>query len=113
MRTFKVDSNNDMFLGPDGNLAIAVDAAAIGQCCKTAVQAQLGEMLYQADQGMPMLATAFNNYLPTQFEAAARSVILLITGVLRVTAFEVQRSGEQFVYSATIQTIYGQAAVNG
>lgn len=113
MRTFTVDSNNDMFRGPDGNLSMSVDANAIGQCCKTAVQSQLGEMLYQADEGMPMRATAFDNYLPTQFEAAARSVILGVPGVLRVTAFTVQRTGEQFVYTATIQTIYGQAAVNG
>jgi len=117
MRTFQTNANNDLFIAPNGNLSIIVDAQgdpqAIAQCCKTAVQAQLGEMLYAADQGVPMMATAFNAYLPAQFEAAARSAIMSVQGVLRVTGFTVQRVGEAFTYSATIQTIYGQGTVNG
>jgi hypothetical protein len=112
-RTFATDSNNDLVLDRAGALTILVDIEAVAADCRTAIQAQLGEMMFAVDQGMPMFATAWNDYNPAQFEAAARVIMLGVPGVLSVDAFAVERVGESLRYTATIRTAYGEAALNG
>lgn len=113
MLTLSTNENGDIFLGADGNLATSRDLAALGQCCETAIAAQRGEMVYAIDQGMPMRLTAFDNYDPNGFEAAARSILLGIPGVLQVLAFNVEKVANTLNYIALISTIYGTAAING
>jgi hypothetical protein len=104
---------HDLVRGRDGNLAIATGAEAVAHNCKTAMQAQLGEMQYAMDRGMPTIATARTNYRPAQFEAAARAILASVAGVRAVTSFTVAREGEALRYTAAVQTVYGEIAVNG
>lgn len=104
---------HDLVRGRDGNLVVAEGIDAVGFNCKTAMQAQLGEMQFAADKGMPTLATAWNKFNPTQFEAAARVILLAVPGVLAVDAFAVFREGETLRYTAAVRTAYGEAALNG
>lgn len=111
MKSLAINGVNDIFLARDGRLATVTDAAAVGQNCKTAMQAQRFEMVYRYNDGMPMRQTAFDRYNPAQFEAAARAVIMAVAGVVSIESFRVDRAGNSLVYDTTIETIYGPTAV--
>jgi hypothetical protein len=112
-RTLASDANNDIILDRLGNVSIVSGLAAVAANCKTAIQAQRGEMIYAANKGMPTLATAWNRYNPVQFEAAARTILRAVPDVLGVDNFVVSRVGERLVYTATIRTTFGGTVVNG
>ena len=112
-RTFASDANNDLVLDRTGALSILTGAEAVAANCRSAMQAQLGEMQFAADRGMPMLATAWNRFNPIQFEAAARVILASVPDVLSVETFAVERVGESLRYAATISTAYGEAGING
>lgn len=112
-QTLASDANNDIYLDRAGRLRMVSGAEAVAANCRSAVQAQRGEMMYAADKGMPTFATAWNGYRPMQFEAAARSIILAVPEVLAVESFTIQRTGEILGYTAVIRTTYGEAVVNG
>ncbi len=112
MRTFAINATNDLYLGHNGQLAIATDLQAVLHCCKTAMQAQLGEMQYEMQRGMPDFETAFNTYNPAQYEAAGRSTLTAVTGVVQVLSFSVTRHNGQLIYTATIQTVYGEGNIS-
>lgn len=103
----------DLVLDREGNIAIVSDLEAVAANCQTAVQAQRGEMMFEADKGMPTFATAWNDYNPVQFEAAARTIIQAVPGVLSVGSFAILRVGEALRYTAVIRTVYGETQVNG
>lgn len=103
---------NDIYRARDGNLAVATGLDAVAALCKNAMQAQRGEMVLAADQGMPTFDTAWNVYNPVQFEAAARVTLQAVTDVLSVENFSLVRQGEVLSYTATIRTIYGETVLN-
>lgn len=111
MISISCDDKQDIYLGSDGNLSISADLAAVIQNCRTAMQAQLGEMIYRATSGMPTKATAFDGLNAPQFEAAARGIIKGVEGVTGVESFSVNKVSDTVVYTADISTIYGKAAV--
>lgn len=114
LRTFAINEKNDFALDRAGNLQVLEGAQAIADVCRNAVQDQLGEMLYAMADGMPTAATVFNNYNPSQFEAAARGIILSVQGVREIESFTVNRVGEVLRYSAVITlTTAEQVTVNG
>lgn len=105
MRTLAIDENNDLRRGASGNLELLNGVQAIAQNCRTAVQAQRGEMQFAADTGMPTFATAWDRYSPEQFEAAARAVLLRVPGVVSVDEFAIERRGGVLAYTATILSL--------
>lgn len=112
-RTIETTANNDIALDVNGNVSIAVDLDAVIGNCKTAIQAQRGEMQYAVDSGMPTLDTAWANYLPLQFEAAARTILKAVPGVIEVESFSTSRDGATLRYTAGIRTTYGRGSLNG
>lgn len=113
-RVLTVDENNDIYVGRDGRLAISSGLPAIRQACEHAAKAQLGEMMFAADRGIPNFATVWSG-TPNlgQFEAALRRALLRVDGVLAVTAFTAEVAGGVLSYRVTISTSAGEAAVNG
>lgn len=111
-RSLAMTANNDLTLGPDGNLAFVVDLAAVVQNCKSAMQTQLGEIALNTTRGTPTFDTAFLAWNPAQFEVAARAMLLSVAGVVAVTAFSVTRGQNVMSYTATIQTVYGEGTVS-
>ena len=101
-----VDANNDIYLDANGNLAMVTGLDAVAQDCLNAMKAQLGEMPLALTRGVPTDATIWSRYLPAQFEAASRALLLTVPGVVSVKAFDVTRAGNVASYVATIQTIY-------
>lgn len=112
-QTLASDERNDLVLDRIGRILILSDAPAVAANCRSAVQAQRGEMQFAADKGLPTFATAWNRYNPVQFEAAARVIIRAVPGVLSIESFTVRRQGEVLGYTAVIRTVYGGAVVNG
>jgi hypothetical protein len=115
---FAENANNDPYIDPTtGDLAVLTDApgnpAATAQLCKSRIEAQRKEMKYAMDQGMPMMDTAFNTFNPHQFEAAARTILMNTPNVTAVSSFNMYQDGNTLRYSATIDTTFGSAKING
>jgi hypothetical protein len=106
------DVNNDI-ITVNGNIRFLTGINAVLQNCKSAMLAQRGEMMYALTSGMPWRATTFDRYDPRQFEAAARDVLLGVTGVVSVLSFNMQAQNGVLTYATTIQTIYGNGVING
>lgn len=99
--------NGDIYLDTSGNLAIVSGIQACEQNCQTAMLAMQGEMMYAMENGMPYAQTAWDNYDPDMFEAAARLVLNAVQDVVSVISFTQQLNGNSLSYTAVIQTIYG------
>lgn len=113
-RTLAVDTNNDIFVGGDGNLSIAVGIDAVMFACQQAVQTMLGEMVFAVDEGMPNFDAVWNGSPNViQFEAYLRRTILAVPDVTNVDSVTIDATGEALVYAAVIRTIYGVGAING
>lgn len=114
MRVFSADTNNDLYIGPGGSMAISTELQAVMQAAQQAAQAQLGEMIYAVDQGVPNFGTVWNGApnIP-QFEAYLRRTLLSVEGVTGIESLSVSSSGNKLSYVVTINTIYGRGAMNG
>ena len=111
--TLAISQANDIY-AINGRLVSKSGQDAIAQNCKTAMQARRNEMQYAFDQGVPYFETAFTgspNMLA--FEAAARTTLKRVAGVLEVVSFAASIASGTLVYTATIRTIYGVTALNG
>jgi hypothetical protein len=113
-RVLAVDENNDLYLGPDGRLALTDGLTAVLQAVQQAAQTQLAEMIYAVDQGVPNFETVWGGApnLP-QFEAYLRRAISGVEGVTGVQDLSTSVSRNRISYRAVIQTIYGAGGVNG
>lgn len=113
-RTLAVDSNNDLYIGTDGSLAIATALQATLQAAQQAAQTQLAEMEYAVDQGLPNFAVVWNGAPNvSQFDAALRRALLSTPHVTGVKDLTITRAGNALNYSATIITDYGPGVLNG
>jgi hypothetical protein len=114
---------NDLYLDGDGNIAMSFGIEAVLEACAEAARTLLGEMLYNADQGIPYQQLVWVG-VPNiaQFTAALQSAFLAVPNVLQVVSLTTSQGpspagapGEpnQLNYSAVIQTAFGTGVVNG
>lgn len=108
---------NDIYLNSLGNLAVSFDQQALLEACAEAARTMLGEMIFNVDQGIPYLQTAWIGVpnIP-QFTAALRTAFLAVGGgrlVLEVVSLVTQQVNNQLNYNAIIRTIYGVGGING
>lgn len=113
-RTIASDSNNDLYLADDGNLAIVTGLDAVLQAAQQAAQTIKGEMVFDVEEGLPNFDTVWSGRpsLPV-WEAHLRRAILAVDGVQSITELILSVSDNVLSYSATISTIYGAGAING
>lgn len=102
------NANNDIYIGPDGNLAMVTGVTAVQQDCEHALKAQLGEMIYSPAKGMPTFDDVWQSRNFIRWEAAARATLANINGVVKVVSFNVTVSADTFSYVAQIETVYSQ-----
>ena len=107
MISIQTGERRDIGLNNAGNLAFAEGMDAIAQNCVTAISAQAGEMVFAADEGIPTLASVWDQYRPAIFEAAARRTLLAVEGVREVVDFRQRREGGVLTYSVRILTDFG------
>ena len=113
-QTLSVDSNNDLFLGPAGNISISYDVQAVLENCAHAVKVRLGEVVLNTEQGVSYFETGWNG-VPNQiqFESSARAAIMRVEGVIDIVSFRMSIADSVLSYVAVIRTIYGQGEING
>lgn len=113
-RSLAVDSSNDIYVGPNGNIAVAVDLEAVKHACAAAAKTQLGEMIYAVDQGLPNFEVIWNGSPNLrQYEAALRENLLTVPGVVGIESVTISSAGGEVAYTVVIQTIYGTGTLNG
>lgn len=112
MKTLASDVNNDLYIGTDGRLGVKTDLEAVMQAAQQAAQAQLGEMIYAVDEGVPNFQTIWESSANVaQFEAYLRRAISAVDGVSKIESLTVNvRSGAIF-YTAELLTIYGRGSI--
>lgn len=114
MITFAVNSENDLYLGTDGNIALATDATALAQLSAQVVKALRGEMVFDVTRGMPNMTTAWAGSANVpQYEAAARQRLLALPDVRSIVSLVSARNGETLSYVAELRTTFGALTVNG
>lgn len=114
MRTISVDADNDIYLGSDGNIAMAVDIQAASETTVHFAKTLRGEMIHEFDLGIPFFIVAFGPSVNIpQFEAAMKARILQTPEVTAIRSFETTQEGDILKYTATIETTYGAATING
>jgi len=110
--TIGLNANRDLYIDGSGNLAILTGVDALAQSCQARVEAQLREMLYAYNQGMPMLDTVFRQQRLAQFVAAGRARILTVSGVIQVKSFVVTIQNGVLTYTASILTQYSPSTID-
>lgn len=112
MKTLATGANNDLYLGPSGQLALSSDLEAVSQTCEHVVKTMMGELILQTDQGIPNFQMIWNG-APNlaQAENALREALLGVKGVLAVPQLSAFVENHVLIYNATIETIYGEAAL--
>lgn len=112
-QTFGVNSDNDIFINSSGNLDIQTGIKATLQACAQISKAQLGEMIYEAQSGIPNFQVVWVG-VPNlaQFEAYLRTALLSVEGVSNILNLTTSISNNVLSYTAVIQTIYGQGSLN-
>lgn len=113
MKTFDVDTNNDLH-AENGLLVVASGLDCISQQCTQAMKTVRGECIFAADVGLPYMETVWTgspNLLA--FDAAARAALLAVPGVLFVTAFSARINNNVLQYSAELLTTAGTVSING
>lgn len=115
MRTLKVDANNDLMVGDDGNLAFLSGIDAVGQSSVQYVRARRGEMIHAMDEGIPYDTVAWGTggANESQFEAVVRARLLQLTNVTAISSFTVRQVDDVLGYTATLVTDLGEVTING
>ena len=112
--TFGRNANNDMYLDPQGNLAVLNGLEAVASACEAVSLAQLGEEVLTSTLGIPNFQVVWtgnpnlaiwNSYL----EAALYSV----NGVTQVKDLQSFVQNNTLYYQVTLVTIYGTTNING
>jgi hypothetical protein len=110
--TFLGDANNDLYIDNTGNLAMASGLDGLIDTCKCILEAQLREMIYAYDQGMPTLDTVFRQLNLAQYIAVGRSRLMTVDGVVSVQLFVASVANNQMNYTAKILSIYSSSLVS-
>lgn len=109
-KTFGTNSDNDIYLGRDGNLVVLNGLEAVTAACESATRALLNEMIYSINRGIPYFETiwvgspnyaVFRNYLI--------NTLLGVDGVLSVQSLSLTVAEGVLNYTATIATKFGKA----
>ncbi len=113
-QTFSVNEDNDLFLDREGNISISFDLEAVQQNCEHVVKTRLGEVVINTQIGIPYFETVWNG-VPNliQFQAAVRTALLQVDGVLEIVSFDTSVIDDALTYRAVISTIYGQGVISG
>jgi len=83
-------TTNDLSLAADGNLAMATDAAAVGQHARQRLMTFAGEWFLDTIAGVPWLGEIMGKkYDPALAEAVVKAEILDTDGVEEITSFSV------------------------
>ena len=105
---------NDIYLNAEGNLALSYDLQSTLEQCAEAAKTQLGEMIFNINQGIPYFDQVWigiPNLEP--FTAALRDAFLNVPDVVEVISLILGQKVNTLTYSAIIRTTFGIGSFNG
>ena len=111
MSTFSVDDKNDFTLAGDMIEVVSGLQGAL-LAAKHYAQTLRGEMVHDIQSGVRFFDTVFNASRLQLFEMDFRRRVMQHDDVRAVTDFDARIVGNDLVYSATIETIYGAGVIN-
>lgn len=111
-KTLGTNSENDIYLGADGNLAMLGGQDAVMGACASASKAQLGEMVLTVNAGIPNFQAIWvgvPNY--AIWKQALLQALQAVPGVIQVADLKLYSQNNVLSYAATIATQFGQAEI--
>jgi hypothetical protein len=113
-QTFGLNSNHDLYLGPDGNLVVLTGVEAIATACVTACLTQLGECVLETGVGLPNFQTVWVGTPDLAiWQSYLQDTILNVDGVTQVDSIRLTINNNVLNFAASISTIYGPTTISG
>lgn len=114
MITIATNSDNDLYIDSNGNLAISQDINALANVSKNVVLTTLGEPEYNQQEGIPYFETIFTDTPKIDlFQASVVSAMENLENVERVSSFEYTQNDGVFAYTLKEHTTFGDIELNG
>ena len=113
-KTLGLNSNNDIYLGADGNIVMLSGIEAVAGACATISRSQLGEMVLTKTQGIPNFSTIWSGVPNTSiWQSYLRKSLQNVSGVQEVVNIGLSIESGVLSYTATIRTQFGTTQING
>lgn len=112
--TIAINSNNDIYLDGNNNIAMKKDINAIADIVLNKVRTNLGELQFNIDLGIPYFTTIFTS--TPNFDLWQKFVedsTLSLNNVTEIVDFNKTIQNNTLTYSMTINTNLGVITVNG
>lgn len=112
--TIAINSNNDIYLDGNNNIAMKEDINAIADIVLNKVRTNLGELQFNIDLGIPYFTTIFTS--TPNFDLWQKFVedsALSLDNVTEIVDFNKTIQNNTLTYSMTINTNLGVITVNG
>lgn len=112
--TIAINSNNDIYLDGNNNIAMKKDINAIADIILNKVRTNLGELQFNIDLGIPYFTTIFTS--TPNFDLWQKFVedsALSLDNVTEIVDFNKTIQNNTLTYSMTINTNLGVITVNG
>ena len=112
-QTLGTNTNNDIYIGLNGNLVMLQGQSAVGAGCQSVSRASLGEEVLSITSGLPFFQAVFVGVPNLQaFNNALLVALQGVDGVVSVTNLTSKVTKDQkgksvLTYTATIETQYG------
>lgn len=115
MKALSADSNNDLFLGADGQIAISSGREAYSQCAAALFRTIRGEHYLDVGLGVPHVSMMSGASSGSEWRAAMRDAALSLPFVKSIRKFESKyvASTKTMEYSMTMETDIGSVTVAG
>lgn len=112
--TLGLNSENDIYLAPSGNIAVLSGADAVAGTCETISRAQLGEMVLTTTQGLPNFQSVWVGVPNLKiWQSYLLRSLQNVNGVVEVNNLSLATANGILAYTATIQTQYGTTQISG
>lgn len=113
MKYRKLDSSGDMVFGHGLNDYLQDTPETVAQSVLTRLKLWRNEWYLNTDDGTPYMQDVLGTNTKQSAIRAIQQRVLDSPGVTKITAFEYTQSGRHAKFMLTIETIYGEATVNG
>lgn len=111
MRSLGVNQNNDLYLGPDGNIPMLTGQDAFAQDSVMAMATQMNSCTLNLSYGVDTLGTIWQSYIPALFTAQGRAQLATVPNFVSCAAFDVTAEAGTASYVAEVESIYGPTEI--
>lgn len=111
-QTFPINSQNDLFLSDDGNLAMAEDKTALANIIQNVMQTRRGELRYDRSAGVPYFETLLGVSPNVElWKYYAGQEVERIDGISRVRQLVTRFSEGIFSYEMVVESTIGELVI--